>query len=127
MLRIDPCEDGNLLENSQAVNKETEVQTSEQNDISVNQQKHIVTLKINDVQLCSPKKVWNIRVDDNASYTPNGSGARKMPLSEEHAPLSNTINCEIDVSFGSNIPTPERMNDINLLEQKLADLRDFWK
>lgn len=113
-----------MLKNSQSANKETDLQIPSQSDISVNQQKHIVTLKINDVQLCSPKKVWNIRVDDNTSYTPNGSGTR---LDKDDVPLSNTINCEIDVSFGSNILTPERMNDINQLEQKLADLRDFWK
>lgn len=105
--------------------------------------KNILTLKINETVHVSPKKVWNIKVSqekENCNDISNiraiadkeniQSSAESDKITNLCTPKkigSNYVDCEIDLSFGSNVPTPERLNDLQQLELKLANLKEFWK
>lgn len=72
---------------------------------------NVLRIKVND----SPQKnIVKIKVNDGKENNP----AIKSSFMED---------CGIDISFGSNIATPERLNDINNLEKRLTELKMFWK
>ncbi|XP_077294129.1 uncharacterized protein LOC143916760 [Arctopsyche grandis] len=139
LLKIDCCDE--------TVTGQSKTTPVDSNDDQLECPKNVLTLKINNSNFVSPKKVWNIKVphvnkdvDDDDNVSENVKNIRAMSDKENVEAMTpkqadrssksknlENVDCEIDVSFGSEISTPERLNDLHQLELKLANLKDFWK